>query len=127
MKNLGHLALFFIGNFNYFALLAFVFFGVMLSVAFRRQITAEAHRDRTGGNFGEPGRDDDARRSGNSSQPGGQRKRHRQTVRHSDHDVAHGFTRGEMSLSVTSLWHSRLLRSVPGAVATGYDSNDPDS
>src|SRR5438093_7196362 len=109
MKDLPHFAFFFFGNFNYFALLTFVFFGIVLSVALRGQITAESHGERAGGNLGEPGSHDDARRSSNSGQSGGERKRHRQTVGHSDHDVAHGFTRGEVSLSVSSLRHASLI------------------
>ena len=106
MKDLGHFALFFFGNLFHFQLLALALFGVMFSVALGREIPAQAHRDRAGRNLGQArGHDDAGRGGGQAGQPGSQRKRHRQSVGHSNHDVAHGLAGSEVSLSVRSLRH----------------------
>src|ERR1041385_3975064 len=77
----------------------------MFGVALRREIATQAHGDGAGGNFRQTRSDDDARAVDRARQPGGQRKRHSQTVGHADDDVANSFARSEVSFSVSSLWH----------------------
>ena len=60
MKDLGHLPFLLFRNLDDFAFLAVALFGVMFSVAFGREITTEAHRDRARRNLSQPSRDDDS-------------------------------------------------------------------
>ena len=82
---------------------------IMLGIGAHGQVTPQAHRDRPGRDFGQAGRDDDGRRVNRPRQPGGQRKWHRQSIRHADHDVAHHFGGGEMFFDVRGGGHGGLV------------------
>src|SRR6185369_17441683 len=77
LKHLRHLAHFLVRNLLHFTLLTFAFLGVVLGVAFSREITAEAHRDGAGGDFGKTGSDDDAGVIDSAGQSSRERERYR--------------------------------------------------
>ena len=78
----------------------------MLRIAARRQIAAQTHGDRAGGDFRKARREDDVRRRNRTRQTGGQRKRHGQPVRHADDNVTHRFAGCEMFFEMGCLWHN---------------------
>jgi len=82
--------------------------GVVLGVAPSRQVPAQAHRDRSGRDLGEA-RDHDDPAAARAREPGGQRERHREPVRHSDHHVADPIAGGEVSFDVRRSGHDVLL------------------
>jgi hypothetical protein len=72
----------------------------VLGVTPGRQVAAQPHRDGTGGNFRQPGRDDNVRGGQRAGDARGQRERHRQPIRHANHHVADGVAAGEMLFDV---------------------------
>jgi len=84
---------------------ALLFAVLLLGVAFCGHVAAESHRNRAGGDLRESGGDDDSRVLDRACQSRGERERDRQTISHSDNDVANDFTRGEVAFDVGSLWH----------------------
>src|SRR6185369_55939 len=105
LEDFRDLAHFLVRNLHDFAFLALALFRVVLGVALCGHVAAESHRDRAGGDFGESCCDDDSGALDGSCQSGGECERNRQTVSHSDNDVANDFTRGEVAFDVGSLWH----------------------
>src|SRR5438270_12640416 len=89
-------------------MLAFAFFRIVLGVALGGEITTEPHRDRTSGNLCQPRGYDNAGAVYRARQTRGQRKRDRQSVRHTDDDVAHRVARSEMLFNVSSLRHQNF-------------------
>ena len=86
----------------------------MLGIGFRREVAAQSHRDRARRNLSKPGRDDNPgafrQHRGSARESCGQREWHRQPVRHSNHDVAHGGRGGEMFLYMFGGRQISLLR-----------------
>src|SRR5206468_743769 len=81
-------------------LLALALVRVMLDVALARQIAAEPHRDRAGGDLGEAGGDNEGGRIDGAGESRGQRKGNRQAVREPDDGVSHDEAGGEVLLDV---------------------------
>ena len=82
----------------------------MLGVALGRQVAAQSHGDRTGGDLREPGRDDHGRGRGRDpGQPGRECERNGQPVGHADHDVADELAGGEVAFDVGGLVHRLVV------------------
>jgi hypothetical protein len=105
-ENQGDLGGLLLGHFARLALLAGQLRSVVLGVGARRQVAAQAHGNGPGGDFREPGGEDQAGVGHRARQPGGQGERHRQAVGHTDDDVADGFRGGEVLLDVRGLRHT---------------------
>ena len=58
LKHLRDFSHFFVRYFRNLTLLTFAFLGIVLGIAFRGQITTQAHGNRTGGNFSQAGGND---------------------------------------------------------------------
>ena len=77
----------------------------MFGVSACRQIPAQAHRNRPGGDLGQPRRDDDAARVHGPGQARRQGERDGEAVGHADDDVPDDFGGGEVLLDVRRLGH----------------------
>lgn len=72
----------------HFTIFAAPFAEITFDVGAGGQITAKAHRNGAGDNFGEACSDDDARRCNRDRNAGGQSKRHREPIGEPDDDIA---------------------------------------
>ncbi len=104
-EDLLHLASLFVGNLFYLAHFALAFAFVVLGIAARGQVSAEAHGDRAGSDFRQSGDHHDMAVIDRAGEAGGQRKRNREPVGHSDDHVADDFSCGEVPLNVGRLRH----------------------
>src|ERR1043165_5110932 len=93
-------------KFSHFALLPLAFLRVVFGVTLRSQVAAEAHRCRARCDLREAGSDDNRVVIDGAGQTGCEGKRHRQSISHSDDDVANNVTRHEVAFDVGSLRHS---------------------
>jgi hypothetical protein len=75
----------------------------VLCIALGRQVAAQSHRDRPGGDLGQAGRDHDMTAGDGSGESGGQRKGHRQPIRPADDDIADCLAAREVFLDVWCL------------------------
>ena len=114
MEQLGHLDQLDLGNGLNLAPLALFLGRVVLGVALGGEVAPQAHRDRAGGDLGQAGGDDDPGLVYRAGEPGRQRERDGQAVRHPDHDVADELAGGEVALDVAGLVH---VIAVPGVLA----------
>ena len=113
MKTCCDFARFFVGDLCDFALFADALAGVMLGVAAGGEVSAEAHRDGAGGDFGKPGDDDEAAVVDRAGDAGGQGEGDGEAVGHADDDVANDFAGGEVTLNVRCLRHAPPARDGP--------------
>src|SRR5262245_5005846 len=105
LEDFGDFAHLFVWNLGDFAFLALAFFGVVFGVALGGHVAAEAHRDRSGGDLRQTRGYDDSGLIDRPAQTRGKCERHRQTISHSDYDVANDFTRREVTFDVGRLGH----------------------
>ena len=105
-EHVCHFFGFLLRQFHGLAQLALPFGEVMVAIRARRQVSAQAHGDRSRGNFGEAGNDHDFGRLAGAGESGGERERYRKAVRHADHYVANRIGGFEVPLDV---WGVREL------------------
>ena len=74
----------------------------MRDLAARRQVAAQAHRDRARDDFGQPGGHDEPARRDGARDAGGQRERDRQAVGHPQDEVADRLRPGAVALAVSA-------------------------
>src|SRR5262249_11968957 len=84
--------------------------GVVLGVTPRGEISAEAHGDRSGGDFSQTRHDNQARSVDRSRKSGSQREGNGQAIRHSNHHVADRIGRLKMMLGVFEVGHEINFR-----------------
>jgi hypothetical protein len=102
-ENLAHFASLRLGNRNYFLAFTYQLVVIVLGIATRGEIPAQSHRDGTGRDLGKPSRDDQPVFADRACQASSQCKRHREPVRHTDDDVAHGVAGLEMQFVVVMI------------------------
>ena len=100
VEDLVNLLRLILGPRHHFGLLPLQFGGIMFGVAARSQVSAQAHRDRSGRDFCQAGEYDNVRARYRAGQTGRQRKRDSKSVREANHNVANRFAGLEVSFNV---------------------------